>query len=220
MASSSDSVKAAAILKSPVASGAADSTVSGTADTAAAGGKTYDSLTVGKDATDLKADIKVITNRTDLVDTTFKEYVAEFQKMYPNINISYEGLVPKVQKSMLSKDLDAMQPHIRAFVERAVAFTACPDCGGTRLNEGARASKIAGVSIADACAMQISDLAEWVAALDEPSARPLLMALHSTLEHFVEIFIVLVVLVQNILKITSQIVYGVFLFFNNVLHFL
>ena len=88
------------------------------------------------------------------------------------INITYEGLVPRVQKSFLSKDVEAMQPHIRAFVERAVAFTACPECGGTRLNEGARSSKIKGISIADACAMQISDLAEWVAELDEPSVAP------------------------------------------------
>ncbi|WP_348787830.1 excinuclease ABC subunit UvrA [Leifsonia sp. NPDC080035] len=103
------------------------------------------------------------------------------------INLTYEGLVPRVQKSMLSKDVDAMQPHIRAFVERAVTFAPCPECGGTRLSEGARASKIAGVSIADACAMQISDLAEWVRALDEPSVAPLLANLRRTLDSFVEI---------------------------------
>lgn len=103
------------------------------------------------------------------------------------INITYEGLVPKVQKSMLSKDVDALQPHIRAFVERAVTFAACPECGGTRLNEGARSSKIAGVSIADACAMQISDLAEWVASLDEPSVAPLLANLRRLFDSFVEI---------------------------------
>src|SRR4051812_38892118 len=85
------------------------------------------------------------------------------------INLTYEGLVPKVQKSMLSKDREAMQPHIRAFVDRAVTFMPCPECGGTRLAEGARMSKIRGVSIADACAMQISDLATWVRGLDEPS---------------------------------------------------
>ena len=78
------------------------------------------------------------------------------------INITYEGLIPKIQKSMLTKDVEAMQPHIRAFVERAVAFAACPECDGTRLAEGARKSKIAGINIADPCAMQISDLAEWV----------------------------------------------------------
>ena len=103
------------------------------------------------------------------------------------INITYEGLIPKVQKSMLSKDVDALQPHIRAFVERAVTFAACPECGGTRLNEGARSSKIAGVSIADACAMQISDLAEWVASLDEPSVAPLLANLRRLFESFVDI---------------------------------
>ena len=78
------------------------------------------------------------------------------------INLTYEGLIPKIQKSILSKDVDAMQPHIRAFVERAVTFTTCPDCDGTRLSEAARSSKIKGKNIADACAMQISDLAEWV----------------------------------------------------------
>ena len=92
------------------------------------------------------------------------------------VNLTYEGLVPRIQKSFLSKDVDAMQPHIRAFVERAVTFTACPDCGGTRLNEAARSSQIRGINIADACAMQISDLAEWVRALDEPSVAPLLAA--------------------------------------------
>jgi excinuclease ABC A subunit len=102
------------------------------------------------------------------------------------INLTYEGLVPKIQKSMLSKDVDSLQPHIRAFVERAVTFSTCPECGGTRLNQAARSSKIAGVSIADACAMQISDLAEWVRGLDEPSVRPLTIALGSTLSAFVE----------------------------------
>jgi excinuclease UvrABC ATPase subunit len=102
------------------------------------------------------------------------------------INLTYEGLVPKVRKSMLSKDVDAMQPHIRAFVERAVTFSACPDCGGTRLNEAARSSKIDGVSMADACAMQISDLAAWVHDLDEPLVGPLLAALGASLDAFVE----------------------------------
>ncbi|MGH8943796.1 MAG: excinuclease ABC subunit UvrA, partial [Acidimicrobiia bacterium] len=104
-----------------------------------------------------------------------------------DINLTYEGLVPQIQKSFLSKDVDAMQPHIREFVERAVAFTACPDCEGTRLNEAARSSKIAGKSIADLCAMQISDLTEWVRELDEPSAKPLLGAVQETLDSFVEI---------------------------------
>jgi excinuclease UvrABC ATPase subunit len=103
------------------------------------------------------------------------------------INMTYEGLIPRIQKSMLSKDREAMQPHIRAFVDRAVTFTACPECGGTRLNEGARSSKIEGLNIADACALQISDLAEWVRGLDEPSVAPLLEALQQTLESFVEI---------------------------------
>ena len=103
------------------------------------------------------------------------------------INLTYEGLIPLVQKSFLSKDIDALQPHIRAFVERAVTFTACPDCGGTRLNEAARSSKIAGKSIADVCAMQISDLAGWVRSLDAPSVAPLLRALRETLDAFVEI---------------------------------
>ena len=103
------------------------------------------------------------------------------------INLTYEGLVPQIQKSFLSKDIDTLQPHIRAFVERAVTFTACPDCGGTRLNEPARTSKIAGISIADACAMQISDLADWVRGLDEPSFAPLLVALQQSLDSFVEI---------------------------------
>jgi excinuclease UvrABC ATPase subunit len=103
------------------------------------------------------------------------------------INLTYEGLIPRIQKSMLSKDPDAMQPHIRAFVERAVTFTRCPECGGTRLSEAARSSKINGVNIADACAMQITDLAEWVSSLDEPAVAPLLSALGETLDSFVEI---------------------------------
>ena len=103
------------------------------------------------------------------------------------VNLTYEGLIPKIQKSFLSKDPDAMQPHIRAFVDRAVTFTTCPECGGTRLSEAARSSKIEGVNIADACSMQISDLAGWVRGLDEPSVAPLLAALQHTLDSFVEI---------------------------------
>ena len=103
------------------------------------------------------------------------------------VNLTYEGLIPKVQKSFLSKDPDSLQPHIRAFVDRAVTFTTCPACGGTRLSEAARSSKIGGISIADACAMQISDLAEWVRGLDEPSVAPLLATLQQTLDSFVEI---------------------------------
>ncbi|HEY1674952.1 MAG TPA: ATP-binding cassette domain-containing protein, partial [Streptosporangiaceae bacterium] len=103
------------------------------------------------------------------------------------INMTYEGLIPRIQRSMLSKDPEAMQPHIRAFVDRAVTFTACPDCGGTRLSEAARSSKINGISIADASAMQISDLAGWVADLNEPSAAPLIAALKQQLNSFTEI---------------------------------
>ena len=103
------------------------------------------------------------------------------------INLTYEGLIPKIQKSMLSKDVDAMQPHIRAFVERAVTFATCPECDGTRLSAAARSSKIEGKSIADVCAMQISDLAGWVRGLDEPSVAPVLASLGKTLDSFVEI---------------------------------
>jgi excinuclease UvrABC ATPase subunit len=103
------------------------------------------------------------------------------------INMTYEGLIPRIQRSMLTKDRDAMQPHIRAFVKRAVTFTPCPDCGGSRLSEGARSSKIEGIHIGEACAMQISDLLEWVGGLVEPSVAPLLEALRETLESFVEI---------------------------------
>jgi excinuclease UvrABC ATPase subunit len=106
---------------------------------------------------------------------------------FQNINLTYEGLVPRIQKSFLAKDVDAMQPHIRAFVERAVTFTICPECKGTRLNEAARSSKIKGVNIADACAMQISDLAEWARDVKEPSVAPLLASLRHTLDSFVEI---------------------------------
>ncbi|HZC99192.1 MAG TPA: excinuclease ABC subunit UvrA [Actinomycetes bacterium] len=122
--------------------------------------------------------------KTELHDFLYKEPV----KVKVNgVNLTYEGLVPKVQKSFLSKDPDALQPHIRAFVDRAVTFTACPECGGSRLNEAARASRIRGINIADACAMQISDLARWVRDLDEPSVAPLLAALGETLDSFVEI---------------------------------
>jgi excinuclease UvrABC ATPase subunit len=103
------------------------------------------------------------------------------------INLTYAGLIPTIQRSMLSKDVDALQPHVRAFVERVVTFTACPDCGGTRLNEAALSSKIDGINIADACAMQISDLAGWVRGLDEPSVAPLLTGLQHLLDSFAEI---------------------------------
>jgi excinuclease UvrABC ATPase subunit len=106
---------------------------------------------------------------------------------FNNMNLTYEGLVPRIQKSFLSKDREAMQPHIRAFVDRAVTFIACPECGGTRLNEGARSSRIRGLNIAEVSAMQISELAEWVRDLDEPSVKPLLSGLQQTLDSFVEI---------------------------------
>ena len=103
------------------------------------------------------------------------------------INLTYEGLIPKIQKSFLAKEVDAMQPHIRAFVERAVTFTTCPECDGTRLSKEARSSRIEGINIAEACAMQISDLAVWVRGLSAPSVAPLLGALGDTLDSFVEI---------------------------------
>ncbi|MFI2632232.1 ATP-binding cassette domain-containing protein [Streptomyces collinus] len=103
------------------------------------------------------------------------------------VNLTYEGLIPKIQKTFLSKDRESMQPHIRAFVDRAVTFTRCPDCDGTRLSELARSSKIGKVGIADACAMEIRDLAEWVRGLEEPSVAPLLTKLQHTLDSFVEI---------------------------------
>ncbi|WP_130177512.1 excinuclease ABC subunit UvrA [Cryobacterium sp. SO1] len=122
--------------------------------------------------------------KKELQDFLYKEPV---KVKVGDINMTYEGLVPKVQKSMLSKDREAMQPHIRAFVDRAVTFATCPDCGGTRLNEGARSSRIAGVNIADACALQISDLAAWVRTFDDPSVAPLLAALQHLFDSFTEI---------------------------------
>src|SRR4029453_6959332 len=103
------------------------------------------------------------------------------------INLTYEGLIPKIQKSMLSKDVDSLQPHIRRFVERAVTFTTGPECDGTRLSKEARSSKQEGKKIADVCSMQISDLAGWVRGLDEPSAAPLLTGLQHLLDSFAEI---------------------------------
>jgi excinuclease UvrABC ATPase subunit len=120
---------------------------------------------------------------TELHDFLYREPV---KVKINGINLTYEGLVPRVQKSLLSKDVESLQPHLRRFVERVATFSPCPDCGGTRLNEAARSSKIAGVSIADACAMQISDLATWARGLDEPSVGPMLAALTATLDAFVE----------------------------------
>jgi excinuclease UvrABC ATPase subunit len=123
-------------------------------------------------------------NKRELHDLLYKEPT---KIKVEGINLTYAGLIPSIQRSMLSKDVDAMQPHIRAFVEKAVVFTTCPDCDGTRLSAAARSSKIDGVSIADVSAMQISDLAGWVSGLDEPSVAPLLEALRDTLDSFVEI---------------------------------
>lgn len=125
----------------------------------------------------------------DFTDTEMHDFLhREPTRMkIEGINMTYEGLVPRVQKSLLAKDREAMQPHIRTFVDRAVTFTDCPECGGTRLSEAARTSRIRGVNIADACAMQITDLAEWVGGFDDPSVAPLLTALRGTLDSFVEI---------------------------------
>ncbi|MBB3663112.1 excinuclease UvrABC ATPase subunit [Prauserella sediminis] len=123
-------------------------------------------------------------SKSELDDLLYKEPT---KIKVDGINLTYEGIIPKLQKSMLSKDREAMQPHIRAFVDKAITFTACPECDGTRLNETARSSKIDGVNIADACAMQISDLAEWVRGISVPQVRPLLEMLQSTLDSFVEI---------------------------------
>jgi excinuclease UvrABC ATPase subunit len=123
-------------------------------------------------------------NKRELHDLLHKEPT---KIKVDGINLTYEGLIPRIQKSMLSKDVDALQPHVRAFVERAVTFTVCPECDGTRLSKEARSSKIDGINIADACAMQISDLAEWLRGLDEPSVAPLLGALGHTLDSFVGI---------------------------------
>ncbi|MGW4122288.1 ATP-binding cassette domain-containing protein [Nocardia sp. NPDC004711] len=123
-------------------------------------------------------------NKRELADLLYREPT---KIKVEGINLTYEGLIPKIRKSMLSKDIDSLQPHVRAFVERAVTFQICPDCDGTRLSELARSSKIREISIADACAMQISDLADWVRALNEPSVAPLLESLQQVLDSFVEI---------------------------------
>ena len=122
--------------------------------------------------------------KTELKSLLYKEAT---RIKVDNVNLTYEGLIPRIQKSFLSKDVDALQPHVRAFVERAVTFSTCPDCAGSRLSELARSSKIGGCNIADLCAMQISDLAGWVGDLDEPSVAPLLATLRMTLDSIVEI---------------------------------
>ena len=122
--------------------------------------------------------------RKELDDLLYKEPT---KIKVEGINLTYEGVITKIQRSMLSKDVDSLQPHVRAFVERAVTFTTCPECEGTRLSKQARSSKIDGINIAEACAMQISDLAEWVRGLKQPSVAPLLEALGETLDSFVGI---------------------------------
>src|SRR5688572_10492212 len=123
-------------------------------------------------------------NKRELNDLLYREPT---KIKVEGINLTYSGLIPQIQKSFLAKDREAMQPHVGAFVDRAVTFTVCPECDGTRLSAAARSSKIDGISIADACAMQISDLAGWARGLDEPSVAPLLEALQHTLDSFVEI---------------------------------
>jgi excinuclease UvrABC ATPase subunit len=123
-------------------------------------------------------------NKRELNDLLYREPT---KIKVEGINLTYSGLIPTIQRSMLSKDPEAMQPHIRAFVERAVKFTTCPDCDGTRLSEAARSSRIKRLNIADACAMQIDDLAEWVRGLDGPSVAPLMTALRHTLDSFGQI---------------------------------
>ncbi|MBI2756278.1 MAG: excinuclease ABC subunit UvrA [Chloroflexi bacterium] len=132
---------------------------------------------------DPKKPIRAYT-RKELHDFLYKEPTKVKIK---GVNLTYEGLIPKLQKSMFSKDPDALQPHIRAFVDRAATFTACPDCGGTRLSESARSSRIHGINIAEACAMQISDLAAWIRGLEEPSVAPLLEKLLLALDSLVQI---------------------------------
>jgi len=123
-------------------------------------------------------------NKKELHDLLYKEPT---KIKVDGINLTYEGIIARIQKSMLSKDIDSLQPHVRAFVERAATFTRCPDCDGTRLAPEARSSKIRGKNIADVCAMQISDLAGWVRAIDDPSVGPLIGALGKALDSFVEI---------------------------------
>ena len=123
-------------------------------------------------------------NKKELHDLLYREPT---KIKVEGINLTYSGLIPQIQKSFLSKDVDAMQPHIRAFVERAITFTSCPECGGTRLSQEALSSKIKGKNIADLCAMQISDLADWTRGLKEPSVAPLLKGLQHLLDSFAEI---------------------------------
>jgi excinuclease UvrABC ATPase subunit len=143
----------------------------------------YGRIFSGSGYFDMDKPIKKFTKK-ELHDLLYREPT---KIKVEGINLTYEGVIPKIQKSMLSKDVDAMQPHIRAFVERAVTFTTCPECDGTRLSKEARSSKIKQKNIADVCSMQISDLADWVRDLDEPSVAPLLTGLQHVLDSFAEI---------------------------------
>ncbi len=140
----------------------------------------YGRIFSGSGYFDMEKPIKRFTKK-ELHDLLYREPT---KIKVEGINLTYEGLIPKIQKSILSKDVDAMQPHIRAFVERAVTFQTCPECDGTRLSKGARSSKIGGKNIADVCSMQISDLSEWVRGLDEPSVAPLIGGLQHLLDSF------------------------------------
>ncbi|HVQ95394.1 MAG TPA: excinuclease ABC subunit UvrA [Mycobacteriales bacterium] len=132
---------------------------------------------------DMDKPIRKYTKR-ELQDLLYKEPT---KIKVEGINLTYEGVIPKIQKTLLAKDIDTLQPHVRAFVERAVTFTTCPECDGTRLSKEARSSKIEGKNIAEVCALQISDLGDWVRGLDEPSVAPLLSGLQHLLDSFVEI---------------------------------
>jgi excinuclease ABC A subunit len=143
----------------------------------------YGRIFSGSGYFDMDKPIKKFTKK-ELHDLLYREPT---KIKVEGINLTYEGVIPKIQKSMLSKDVDALQPHVRRFVERAVTFQTCPECDGTRLSQEARSSKIMGKNIADICAMQISDLADWVRGLDEPSVAPLLSGLQHVLDSFAEI---------------------------------
>jgi excinuclease UvrABC ATPase subunit len=143
----------------------------------------YGRIFAGAGYFDMDKPIKRFTKK-ELHDLLYREPT---KIKVDGINLTYEGVITRMQKSMLSKDVDALQPHVRAFVERAVTFTTCPDCGGTRLSTEARSSTIEGKTIADVCSMQISDLADWVRELDEPSVAPLLGGLQHLLDAFTEI---------------------------------
>jgi excinuclease UvrABC ATPase subunit len=143
----------------------------------------YGRIFSGSGFFDMDKPLKKYTKR-ELNDLLYKEPT---KIKVEGINLTYEGLIPKIQKSMLSKDIDALQPHIRAFVERTITFQTCPDCDGTRLSESARSPKIKGKNIADVCTLQISDLADWVRGLKEPSVAPLLQGLQHLLDSFTEI---------------------------------